>query len=84
MGPKGAWHKKWHKKSEYFDRLVVYIHLNPVVAGLVGDPADHVFSGHRELLGARSDEMTKIVTTLGLAPKTKTTDNGAMVSVAPI
>ena len=35
----------------YFDRLIAYVHLNPVVAGLVDDPAEHVFSGHRELLG---------------------------------
>jgi len=33
-----------------FDRLVTYIHLNPVQAGVVDDPADYVFSGHRELL----------------------------------
>ena len=31
--------------------LVIYIHLNPVRAGLVEDSAKHVFSGHRELLG---------------------------------
>ena len=36
---------------QYLDRLIVYIHLNPVVAGLVDDPADFGFSGHREILG---------------------------------
>ena len=36
---------------QYLDRLIVYIHLNPVVAGLVEDPAEYTFSGHRELLG---------------------------------
>jgi hypothetical protein len=30
---------------------VVYIHLNPVAAKLVDDPADHRWNGHRELLG---------------------------------
>ena len=35
----------------YLDWLTVYIHLNPVVAGLVDDPAAYTFSGHRELLG---------------------------------
>jgi hypothetical protein len=30
---------------------MVYIHLNPVRAGLVADPADYVFSGHREIMG---------------------------------
>ncbi len=37
--------------QRYFDRLVIYVHLNPVRAGLVVDPADYTFSGHRELLG---------------------------------
>lgn len=34
----------------YFQRSVRYIHLNPVRAGLVTDPADWPFSGHREYL----------------------------------
>jgi REP element-mobilizing transposase RayT len=34
-----------------FDRLIAYIHLNPVQAGVVDDPAENVYSGHRELLG---------------------------------
>ncbi len=37
--------------QRYFDQLVVYIHLNPVRAGLVEDPVKHELSGHRELLG---------------------------------
>jgi len=37
--------------QNYFDQLMVYIHLNPVRAGLVDDPIEHVFSGHRELMG---------------------------------
>jgi REP element-mobilizing transposase RayT len=41
-------------------RLVAYVHLNAVVAGLVGDPADHVFSGHRELLGRVKDPLTDV------------------------
>lgn len=35
----------------YFDQLLLYVHLNPVRAGIVGDPKDHVFCGHRELIG---------------------------------
>lgn len=35
----------------YFLELVRYIHLNPVRAGLVEDPADFVWSGHRTILG---------------------------------
>ncbi len=32
-------------------RLVRYIHLNPLRAGLVADPADYPWSGHRAYLG---------------------------------
>jgi REP element-mobilizing transposase RayT len=34
----------------YLDQLVPYIHLNPVTAGVVDDPAGYALSGHRELL----------------------------------
>jgi len=37
--------------QRYFDQLVAYIHLNPVSAGLVTDPAQYEYSGHGELLG---------------------------------
>ena len=37
--------------QDYFDQAMVYVHLNPVRAGLVHDSADYVFSGHREVLG---------------------------------
>jgi putative transposase len=37
--------------NDYLQRLIVYIHLNPVRAGLVADPARYHWSGHRELLG---------------------------------
>jgi REP element-mobilizing transposase RayT len=35
-------------------RLVRYIHLNPLRAGLVADPADYPWSGHRAYLGLAS------------------------------
>ena len=35
-------------------RLVRYIHLNPLRAGLVVDPADYPWSGHRAYLGLAS------------------------------
>ena len=34
----------------YFEQVIIYIHLNPVRAGLVDDPAAHVFCGHREIV----------------------------------
>jgi len=42
----------------YLDQLIAYIHLNPVSAGLVSDPADHPLSGHNELIGR--DECTLV------------------------
>jgi REP element-mobilizing transposase RayT len=37
--------------DDYFRQVVCYVHLNPVAAGIVADPADYPYSGHRELLG---------------------------------
>jgi len=46
--------------QEYFDQVMVYIHLNPVRAGLVGDPMDHVFSGHREIMGKVKEPLVDV------------------------
>jgi putative transposase len=43
-----------------FDQLVLYVHMNPVRAGLVEDPSKHVFSGHRELLGKVRDPLLDV------------------------
>ena len=47
-------------------QLVAYIHLNSVSAGLVGDPGEHVHSGHRELLGATAVALVDTEHTLEL------------------
>jgi REP element-mobilizing transposase RayT len=47
----GRYKAKLVKDQRYLDQLLVYIHLNPVVAGIVGDPAEYRWSGHLELLG---------------------------------
>ena len=39
--------------SRYIDQLLAYIHLNPVAAGIVDDPAEYEWSGHLDLLGRR-------------------------------
>lgn len=50
----GLWHSRYHAKlideQRYLAQLVLYIHLNPVRAGVVEDPANYAFSGHREIL----------------------------------
>ena len=37
--------------EDYFRQAVAYVHLNPVAAGLVADPAEYALSGHREVTG---------------------------------
>lgn len=46
--------------QRYFDRVVLYINLNPVTGGLVDDPADYRWSSHRELLGKVKQPLTDI------------------------
>ena len=52
LGP--VWQSRYKAKlvedQRYFDQLMVYIHLNPVKAGIVEDPAHYRWSGHRELV----------------------------------
>jgi REP element-mobilizing transposase RayT len=40
-------------EGDYLRQLIVYVHVNPVRAGLVADPADHRWSGHGAMLGRR-------------------------------
>lgn len=41
---------KFVDEQRYLSQLVLYIHLNPVRAGVVEDPGDHPLSGHWELV----------------------------------
>jgi len=47
----GRYRAKLVRDQRYLDQLLAYIHLNPVVAGLVEDPARYRWSGHRDVLG---------------------------------
>ncbi len=47
----GRYRAKLVKEQRYLDQLLIYIHLNPVTAGIVRDPADFKWSGHREIVG---------------------------------
>lgn len=53
FGPlwQGRYRAKLIDDQRYFDQLLAYIHLNPVAAGLVSDPYEYRWSGHREILG---------------------------------
>jgi putative transposase len=49
----GLWQSRYKAKyvedESYLGRLVLYVHLNPVSAGVVDDPVEYVFGGHREI-----------------------------------
>ncbi|RLE24014.1 MAG: hypothetical protein DRJ65_10705 [Acidobacteria bacterium] len=40
---------KFVNDQSFLDSLVLYVHLNPVKAGLVTNPSDYSFCGHREV-----------------------------------
>lgn len=44
----------------YLEQVIVYIHLNPVRAGLTEDPIDYPFCGHRELMKKAADPLTDV------------------------
>ena len=45
----GRYKAKYVEDQSYLDRLVLYVHLNPVNGGLADDPAEYSFGGHREV-----------------------------------
>ena len=65
-GPR--WQSRYKAKmvedARYPDQLIAYIHLNPVAAGLVDDPAQHTFCGHRELMGKVSKPLIDVESVL--------------------
>jgi len=58
------WQSRYHAKlideQRYLSQVVLYIHLNPVRAGLTEDPSDSVFSGHREIVKAPRDPLVDV------------------------
>jgi REP element-mobilizing transposase RayT len=58
------WQSRYQAKlvdeQTYLSQLVLYVHLNPVRAGVVEDPADYVLSGHREIVKRVSEPLTDV------------------------
>ena len=50
--------------QDYFRQVVAYVHLNPVAAGVVGDPVDFPNSGHREIVGHRPPRLVDLSSVL--------------------
>ena len=79
------WQSRYKAKQVTDERhlmqLIAYIHLNPVTAGLVGDPADYPLSGHNELLGRRKARLVDVDGTLALFDTTKAAARRAYLAV---
>ena len=56
----GRYRAKGVLEQRYLDQLLVYIHLNPVQAGLVGDPAEYEWSGDPGLLGRAKNPIVDV------------------------
>ena len=61
VGPifQGAFRAKLVDKTEYLLHLSRYLHLNPVLAGLVEDPEAWKFSSYRDYIGLRKGTLPK-------------------------
>lgn len=55
---------KYVEDETYLGRLVIYVHLNPVKGGVVEDPSDYVFGGHREIKRRTRNALVDIDETL--------------------
>ncbi len=62
FGPlwQGRYRAKLVKDQRYLDQLLIYIHLNPLHAGIVDDPAKYPWSGHCELLGKIKNPIVEV------------------------
>ena len=52
--------------SEYLHQLILYIHLNPVRAGVAPDPGAYGLSGHRELMKRTANPIVDVDDTLAV------------------
>lgn len=50
--------------QDYFRQVISYVHLNPVAAAIVDDPADYENSGHREIIGRRPSRLIDVPSVL--------------------
>jgi REP element-mobilizing transposase RayT len=67
------------REQRYLDQLLAYIHLNPVTAGVVDDPADYSWSGHREILVRTENSVVDRDEVLRLFGRTRRTGRAAYV-----
>ena len=73
VGPlwQGRYKARVVQGKEALNRLLAYIHLNPVKAGLAASPVRYRWSGHRELLGRVPASLVDVEETLRLYGSTR-------------
>ncbi len=84
---RGVWGALWQgrykaklvESSKYLDQLLVYIHLNPVSAGIVDDPVEYRWSGHRDLLGKTQKPIVDVDEVLRVFGRTRRAARAAYV-----
>jgi len=67
------------EEEGYLYQLVAYVHMNPVVAGLVDDPGAWRWSGHRELIRRRVGPLLDVDAVLSMYGTTWTSARRAYV-----
>ena len=81
FGP--LWQSRYKAKQvdnpSYLHQLLAYVHLNPVVAGMVDDPGDYPWTGHRELVKTTRDPLVDVDQVLMLFGATKAAARRAYV-----
>ncbi len=74
VGPfwQGRYRSKLVEDGAYLQQLILYIHRNPVSAGVAKDPADYRWSGHGEVLrGGRGRRLVDVDETLAAFEPTR-------------
>ena len=81
FGPlwQGRYRAKLVSEQRYLDQLLAYIHLNPVTAGIVDDPAKYRWSGHREIIRSSKEPIVDVDEVLSLFGATRRSARAAYV-----
>lgn len=63
---RGRFRAKRVDDERYLAQLIAYAHLNPVTAGVVDEPSNYRWSGHREVLGRETRPIVSVDSVLAL------------------
>jgi len=82
FGPlwQGRYKSRIVDSPEYLHQLIVYVHMNPVRAGIVPKPGAYGLSGHRELIKKTANPIVDVDDTLVVFGETLRKARGAYLS----